>query len=125
MILRRSNKLQNSLTRTRQSFFGRIAAILGQCDITEDTWEELEALLIQADVGASTTIELVAALREQVARDRIHSVDEMQALLKHQLVSLLQTGQHSISLPKMQWHPKLSAKPLQVLQQPHKGSRTH
>jgi fused signal recognition particle receptor len=95
MIFRRSNKLQHSLTRTRQSFFGRIAGLLGQSDITEGTWEELEALLIQADVGASTTIELVAALRERVARERVHRADEMQALLKQQLVGMLQASQHS------------------------------
>ncbi len=95
MIFRRSNKLQHSLTRTRQSFFGRIAGILSQSDITEDTWEELEALLIQADVGASTTVGLVAALREQVARERIYRADEMQALLKQQLLGMLQKSPHS------------------------------
>jgi fused signal recognition particle receptor len=95
MIFRRSNKLQHSLTRTRQSFFGRIAGILAQTDITEGTWEELEALLIQADVGADTTIELVDALREQVGRDGVHRADEMQALLKTQLVEILQARQHA------------------------------
>jgi len=95
MILRRSNKLQDSLTRTRQSFFGRIAGLLGQSDITEETWEELEALLIQADVGANTTIELVDALREQVARERVHRAGEMQALLKGQLVAVLQANGHA------------------------------
>ncbi len=95
MIFRRSNKLQDSLTRTRQSFFGRIAGLLGQSDITEQTWEELEALLIQADVGANTTIELVDALREQVARDRVHRAGEMQALLKGQLVAMLQANGHA------------------------------
>ena len=95
MIFRRSNKLQDSLTRTRQSFFGRISGILSQSDITEDTWEELEALLIQADVGANTTIELVDALREKVAREHIHRAEEMQALLKQKLVQMLEANQHA------------------------------
>lgn len=95
MIFRRSNKLQDSLTRTRQSFFGRISGILSQSDITEETWEELEALLIQADVGANTTIELVDALREKVARERIHRADEMEALLKQKLVEMLEANQHA------------------------------
>jgi len=92
MIFKRSNKLQHSLTRTRQSFFGRITGLFSRGDITEQTWEELEALLIQADVGASTTIELVDALRARVAREHISRADEMQALLKQQLVAILQAN---------------------------------
>jgi fused signal recognition particle receptor len=95
MIFKRSSKLQDSLTRTRQSFFGRIGSLLARSDITEETWEELEALLIQADVGANTTIELVDGLRERVAREHMHHADEMQALLKQQLVSILKTDGRS------------------------------
>ncbi len=95
MIFRRSKKLQDSLTRTRQSFFGRISGLLSQSDITEETWEALEALLIQADVGANTTIELVDSLREKVARERIHQADEMQGLLKQTLVEMLEANQRS------------------------------
>ena len=46
--------LRQSLSRTRQSVFGQIAGVLGAGDITEETWEDLEALLIQADVGVPT-----------------------------------------------------------------------
>jgi len=95
MIFKRSSKLQNSLTRTRQSFFGRIGSLLARGDITEETWEELEALLIQADVGANTTIELVDGLRERVAREHVHHAGEMQVLLKQQLVSILKTDGRS------------------------------
>nr|MBC7246066.1 signal recognition particle-docking protein FtsY [Chloroflexota bacterium] len=94
MIFQRSHKLQDSLTRTRQSFFGRIAGLFSGGDITEETWEELEALLIAADVGVATTIELVDALREQVARAHIRRADEAQALLKQQMIALLQTNAH-------------------------------
>jgi fused signal recognition particle receptor len=94
MVFGRSEKLQNSLTRTRQSFFGRIAGLLSQSDIAEATWEELEELLIQADVGVDTTIELVGALREQVAHERIHRADEMRALLRHRLVAMLEANRH-------------------------------
>ncbi|MBC7233365.1 MAG: signal recognition particle-docking protein FtsY [Chloroflexi bacterium] len=90
MIFQRTNRLQDSLTRTRQSFFGRIAGLFSGGDITEETWEALEALLIAADVGVATTIELVDALREQVAREHIRHADEAQDLLKQQMVALLQ-----------------------------------
>ena len=55
-----------SLTKTRRSFFGRIAGLFRQENITDETWEELEMLLLQADVGAKTTIKLIESLRSQV-----------------------------------------------------------
>jgi fused signal recognition particle receptor len=94
MILKRPNKLQSSLTRTRQSFFGRIAGLLSSSDITEETWEELEELLIQADVGVDTTIELVHALRERMGQERIRHADELNRSLKEMLVSALRTDGH-------------------------------
>lgn len=94
MLFKRSNKFQNSLTRTRQSFFGRIAGLFAQSDITDQTWEELEALLIGADVGVTTTLELVEALRERVASEHIQQADQVQALLKQQLVAMLRTNGH-------------------------------
>jgi fused signal recognition particle receptor len=95
VILKRSNKMQDSLTRTRQTFFGRIAGLFAQSDITEETWEELEALLIQADVGVETTVELVDAVRSRVAQERIQRADQVQALLKEQMVAILQKNPHS------------------------------
>ena len=59
-------KLAEGLTKTRRGFFGQVMQLLGADDITEDTWEELEELLIQADVGVETTIGLVERLRERV-----------------------------------------------------------
>ncbi|UCC75658.1 MAG: signal recognition particle-docking protein FtsY [Anaerolineales bacterium] len=94
MVFRRSSKLENSLTNTRQSFFDRIGSLLARSDITDETWEELEALLIQSDVGVDTTVDLVDALRDRVSRDRIHRADELQGLLKMELRSVLQTNGH-------------------------------
>jgi fused signal recognition particle receptor len=94
MIFKRSNRMQSSLTRTRQTFFGRIAGLFAQSDITEETWEELEALLIQADVGVETTVELVDALRSRVAQEHIQRADQVQALLQEQMVALLQKNTH-------------------------------
>jgi fused signal recognition particle receptor len=94
MILKRPNKLHSSLTRTRQSFFGRIVDLFTGGDITEETWGELEGLLIQADVGVGTTIELVDALRERVTQEPIRHVSGLSSALKAMLVSALRTDGH-------------------------------
>jgi len=47
------------LARARQKAFGHLASVLGTTEIDAGTWEELEALLIQADLGATTTQDVV------------------------------------------------------------------
>jgi fused signal recognition particle receptor len=90
-VLRRSKKIRDSLTKTRRSFFGQIAGLLGGGEITEETWEDLEALLVQADVGVNTTMTLVDNLREQVARGKARDTQALQVLLKGELLALLGT----------------------------------
>jgi fused signal recognition particle receptor len=77
------------LTKTRRSFFGQISGLLGSGEITEETWEDLEGLLVQADVGVNTTMPLVNRLREQVARGKARDARELHALLKDELLALL------------------------------------
>jgi fused signal recognition particle receptor len=88
-VFRRSRKIRDSLTKTRRSFFGQISGLLGGGEITEETWEDLEALLVQADVGVNTTIALVDNLREQVAKGRARNTRDLEELLKEELLALL------------------------------------
>jgi len=81
--------IRDSLSRTRQSVFGQIVNVLGMGEITEETWEDLEALLIQADVGVPTTIELVSGMRERVERDKLYQTDQLIAVLKDEMRSIL------------------------------------
>jgi fused signal recognition particle receptor len=88
-VFRRSKKIRDSLTKTRRSFFGQISGLLGGGEITEDTWEDLEALLVQADVGVNTTVALVDRLREQVDRGNARNTEALEDSLKTELLGLL------------------------------------
>lgn len=88
-MFRRSRKIRDSLTKTRSSFFGQITGLLAGSDITDDTWEEVEALLVQADVGVSTTMTLVDKLRDQAARGKVRTAQGLQDLLREELLVLL------------------------------------
>ncbi len=46
---------KHGLDKTRKVTFGKIATLFGASEITEETWEELEAILLQADLGTATT----------------------------------------------------------------------
>lgn len=85
--------LRESLTRTRQTVFGQIANVLGMGEITEETWDDLEALLIQADVGVPTTLEIVASLRDRAARDGLYMNEQLTPVLKEELRALLTSDQ--------------------------------
>jgi fused signal recognition particle receptor len=81
--------IRESLTRTRQSVFGQIASVLGAGDITEETWEDLEALLIQADVGVPTTLYLVDRLHDRVRAEGLLTADQLVTALKEELRAIL------------------------------------
>lgn len=86
----RSKKIQESLSPTRKSFFGQIAGLFGANQITEELWEELEELLVLADVGAATTIEIVGKVRERVERERVLDAGKARDILKEELLAALQ-----------------------------------
>ena len=81
--------IRDSLSRTRNNVFGQIANVLGTGDITEETWEDLEALLVQADVGVPTTLAVVEALQERVKKDGLYKAEQLTAALKEELRSVL------------------------------------
>ncbi len=81
--------IRESLSRTRNTVFGQIASVLGSGDITDETWEDLEALLIQADMGVPTTLEVLDALRERVRREGLYRSNQLLAALKEELRAIL------------------------------------
>ena len=88
-MFRRSKTIRDSLTKTRRGFFGQITGLLAGGQITDETWDDLEALLVQADVGVNTTIQVVDRLREQVSRGQARNTQDLQELLKAELLDLL------------------------------------
>lgn len=80
---------RESLRRTRQTFFGRIANAIGATELTEDTWDEIEALLIQADVGIETALHITSELKERVQQEGLTTREQVEAAMKDVLLSLL------------------------------------
>jgi fused signal recognition particle receptor len=79
------NKWKDGLDRTRKVAFGRIANFLGTSEIDDETWEDLEAMLVQADLGIEVTEEVIAALQERVQTEGLTQTDE----LGHAIVEVL------------------------------------
>ncbi len=88
-----AHSIKDSLTRTRNAVFSRIAGLLGASQVTGATWDELEELLIQADVGVGTTLYLVERLRQRARDEAILRADALQTALQQELRALLPNPQ--------------------------------
>jgi fused signal recognition particle receptor len=90
-MLGRFKAIREALTRTRQTTFGRMATLLGQTEINDELWDELEALLIQADVGMETTSDILERARAEVKQRGLTRADQLRDVLKLELRAMLVT----------------------------------
>lgn len=86
------NKWKQGLDRTRRATFGKIAAIIGMSDVDEDTWEDMETILIQADVGMKTTQSILASLKKIVSEEGITRSADLHVHIQAELLRRLDTA---------------------------------
>jgi fused signal recognition particle receptor len=80
---------KQALDRTRRTAFGRLASLLGATEITPAAWEEMESLLLQADLGPRLAQETVALLRQKTSAEGLTRRVELEQALRAFLGSLL------------------------------------
>jgi fused signal recognition particle receptor len=83
------NSWRMGLEKTKKVAFSKIAAFFGATDINNETWDDLEAQLIQADIGLETTNSIISLLKEKVNKSGIVKSEELQTVLKEELLSRL------------------------------------
>ena len=82
--------LDKGLEKTKTGIFNKISkAVAGKSTVDESFLDELEEILIQADVGLDTTIKIIDKLEEKVAKDKYLNVSELNSILKNVIVDLL------------------------------------
>jgi fused signal recognition particle receptor len=79
-------KWRSGLAKTSKSTFGRIATLFGATDITQETWDDLEALLIQADLGLETTSEIIESMQRIVQEQGLTRSEELSDALQNELL---------------------------------------
>jgi len=80
------SKWKQGLDRTRKVTFGRIASMFGATEISRETWDELEAMLIQADLGIETTQSIIDSLQEVVRTEGLTRTGDLQSFLREELI---------------------------------------
>ncbi len=84
------NKWRQGLARTRKSTFGRIANIIGVSEIDEETWDDLEGMFIQSDLGVETTGEIIEALKERVQTGGLTTANDLRDAIQTELLARLE-----------------------------------
>jgi fused signal recognition particle receptor len=79
------NKWKEGLAKTSKAKFGQIAALIGASEITDETFEELEALMIQADLGVETSEAILSALWERERKEGLTKTQELHQAFREEL----------------------------------------
>ena len=87
------DKLKAGLQKTKNALFAPIDQMLKAfTKVDEDLLEELEEMLICADVGAGATDEIIEKLRDDIKEEKIKDADEVRAFLKNTLKEMIGEG---------------------------------
>ena len=88
------SKISNGLKKTRDSFLGALGDVIGSfTKIDEDLFEELEEILVMADVGVKTAQDICDQLKEAVKKDRLTEPSQIKDLLKEIVANMISGGQ--------------------------------
>lgn len=93
------NRLKEGLTKTRKSFVEKVEqVVVGRKTIDEELFEELEEVLIQADIGVNTALELVEKVREGVKLRNVGDPARVKDIFQEELEYLIGEKSEPINL---------------------------
>lgn len=104
-----TQKFKAGLAKTRDSFTSKVNDLVARYrKVDEDFFEELEDLLLQADVGMDTVMELMDKLRFEVQRKNIKDTHGIQSLISEKLVEIYEQGEADLIELNFQSHGELT-----------------
>jgi fused signal recognition particle receptor len=83
------SKTEQGVKRSRETWFGRIARLFDRTMVEQETWDELEELLISADVGLATTHKLIDRVKQRATDERLSEGPQIRSALEQEMVNLL------------------------------------
>lgn len=82
--------LDKGLSKTKENIFTKISkTLVGKSKVDDDVLDQLEEILISADVGVDTTLKIISRLQERVQRDKYVGTNELNGMLKEEIATLL------------------------------------
>jgi len=95
-----ATKTEQGVRRSREAWFGRICRLFDRTTVGEETWDELEELLISADVGVATTHKLIGRVKQRVREEKLNEGSQIRSALKEEMVGLLRVDVESRAVSK-------------------------
>lgn len=91
-----TNVFKEGLSKTRTAFVEKVEELISRRKkIDEEFYEELEEILIGADVGVNTVMTLIDELRAEVKKRKIEEASDLQPVLSEKLIELLKGDDHA------------------------------
>ncbi|AUO10954.1 signal recognition particle-docking protein FtsY [Priestia megaterium] len=98
-----TQKFKDGLSKTRNSFSERVNDLVSRYrQVDEEFFEELEEILISADVGVATVLDLIDDLKSEVKRRNIKDPQDVQAVISEKLIDIYESGEEQIDELNMQ-----------------------
>jgi len=86
----KKEKLDQGLEKTKSSFFSNLTkAVVGKSKVDAEVLDNLEEVLVSADVGVDTTLKIIGKIEERIARDKYLGTSELNKILKEEIASLI------------------------------------
>ena len=86
----KKEKLDQGLEKTKEGIFGQISkAIAGKSEVDEEVLDDLEEILVTADVGVKPTLQIIENIEARVARDKYLGTSELNRILREEVANLM------------------------------------
>jgi len=87
----KKESLNKGLEKTKESVFHKLSrAVAGKSKVDEEVLDKLEEVLVSSDVGVTTTLNIIERIEARVAKDKYLNASELNAILKEEIVALLE-----------------------------------
>lgn len=87
----KKEQLDQGLEKSKSSVFSKLTrAVAGKSKVDDEVLDDLEEILISADVGVDTTVKIIERIEERVARDKYVGTAELNTILRDEIAALLQ-----------------------------------
>jgi fused signal recognition particle receptor len=95
------SRLKQGLSKTRKGFVKNVdEMIFGEKVVSRDLFEDLEEILIMADLGPAFTYDLIEEIKDRAKRKELESPEALKQILKEYFITILETSEQPLDIPR-------------------------
>ena len=92
-------KTEQAVKRSKEKWFSKITSLFDRSTVDKELWEELEELLIAADVGVATAAKLIQRTKARLEREKINNPQKVRAVLAQEMVMMVKVNEGEPAMP--------------------------